>query len=731
MTGSLVAQLPLASPSPVRPVAPSYSVDSFSEFSTRTVNHASCPPSATSGPRSARAKEEDEEIFRDLFAGENEATADDRAPIGYKALFFIPQKPGAQRTPSSTGNSNLRQHLVPVKLAPAQLGLAPPFIPRLKLEELVNARPDDDDDDDNNDSRRTSLRGSELEQVTDDMPNGDNTVSTAAQVLPWDHKLCSSLEFTSSNQRSNNNDKREHETLRFLEKLDLNAVLHTPRPDIPSFYPGLAMVSTLTFRESKAPACSAKPTENYSILENERICEAKQRNDVVLKEPVKASRVDRVISRLAHMKSTYGTAPIVRKARRETINRLANPISGHSSTLQALSPKQREKREAALTNRAPLSPISAAIAVSCRRSASTKKVKTPGTLLDGIDQRIGDCEIPVPTQATAKRKIVKQQDPLLHKRRTITNPSVGVHGSMTNGFTKRKSKTAQGSRSLDARKEALKKKFQSGSDRTKCDGIRKIGGSTFLTQRDDEEGVELIEDFIARNRGAAQASLTFRSGTKRHTAPNLPTRNSATGRSRPRPPQTHVGVTARKNSYRGRSSQTSRGLGSLCISTDRKIEKPRAPVNSTREPAKLFQQPRRPQTWQAGSTIDLNGSSTRSLTGRSTTSSGVTNPRRLKVQPPTQKLLPRATKDPPSAATTLLMGSSVLESSTNDVKCARRGSKKVLMRKSTRSSRGTTTLFEKQLEQPKRSSTTGRLNKEKKPPVPRQPRAGRRSTSRL
>ncbi|KAG2762156.1 hypothetical protein Pcac1_g25966 [Phytophthora cactorum] len=579
MTGSLLAPLPLSSPSPVRPVVPSYSVDSFSEFSTRTVNRASYSPTSASGPRSARAKEEDEELYRDLLSGENGAEANDKAPVGYKASTFIPQKPGTRRAPSSTENSNPRQHLVPVKPASPKSKLSTPFIPRLKLEELVKARPDDcDEDDNNNDSQRTSQRGSELKQVTeedescfDDRPSedsGDKMDPRKAHVVPRNRGFNSSLGFTNNSQRSNNNDKLDQETLRFLEKLDLKAVLHTPRPDILSFYPGMAMAPTarsMASPHSKAPACSAKLTEDVYV-ENRPELEkggAKQKNDVVFDEPLKVSRVGGVASRLAHMKSTYGTSPIVRKARRETIDRLANPISGHSSTLQALSPKQREKREAALTSRGPLSPISAAITVSCRRSTTLKKVKPPGTLLGELGRRVGDCEIPVPTLATSKRKVIKRHDPLLHKRRTITNTPVDVRGSPTNSFTKRKSKLALGSRSLMVRKEALKKKFQSGSGPTMRGGARKIGGSTFLTQRDDEEGVELIEDFVARNRGAAQASLIFRSGTRtpsRHAIPTLHTRTPTTTRSRPRPPQMHAGVSfarvsnGSKNTNQGRAS---------------------------------------------------------------------------------------------------------------------------------------------------------------------------------
>ncbi|KAF4035694.1 hypothetical protein GN244_ATG12363 [Phytophthora infestans] len=441
MTGSLLASLPLSSPAPVRAVGSSYLVDSFSEFSTRTVNRAKSSPTSALGPHSARAKEEDEELFRDLFAGESEAS------VGYKAPAFIPQKPDTRRVPSST---NPRQHFVPVKASSPQSGLSTPYIPRLKLEELINARPDDDDEDENNGSRRSSQRGSELQQMSEEDDwclddrstegRSNKTNPRKAQVMTHARGFNSNL--TNNSQRSNNSDRLEQDALRFLEKLDLKAVLHTPRPDILSFYLGTTTAPISTSTNSKARDREKKQPGGI-----------KPRNDVILDEPLKKPRVDGAASRLAHMKSTYGTAPLVRKARRETIDRLANPISGHSSTLLALSPKQREKRR---TARAPLSPISAAIAVSCRRSSTSKKAKPPGSLLSGLGTHIGDCEIPVPTPATSKRMSVKQQDPLLHKRRSTVNSSIHTRRPATG---KRKSKTALGSHSLVARKEALKKKL--------------------------------------------------------------------------------------------------------------------------------------------------------------------------------------------------------------------------------------------------------------------------------
>lgn len=148
----------------------------------------------------------------------------------------------------------------------------------------------------------------------------------------------------------------------------------------------------------------------------------------------------------------------------------------------------------------------------------------------------------MPTLAASKRKAGKRPDPLIHKRRPT---SLQADGQRLATDTRRKSKATLGSRSLGARKEALKKKLQNRQDATKRTGERKIGGATFLTQRDDEEEVEMVEDFIARNRGVAQALLTFRSSRKaapRQTVQALPKKHAATARSHPRPPHARVGV---------------------------------------------------------------------------------------------------------------------------------------------------------------------------------------------
>ncbi|KAL3662477.1 hypothetical protein V7S43_012332 [Phytophthora oleae] len=747
MTGGLFAPPLLLSPSLVHQVASSYLVDSFSEFSTRTVYRASCSPSsAASGSRSARGKEEDEELFRDLFGNDAET---DGAPA-LAATTFLPQKPATtcRRTLSSCGGTNPRQHLAPMKPVPPQ----PAFIPRLKLEDLVN---DDVEYDNNNDSRRISRRGSELEQVTEEdescFDDDRNTAPRKPQTLNYGQ---GSLRFPANNQISSNNAQLEQETLQFLEKLDLKAVLQTPRPDILTFYPGVALSPTsrsMASPQAKVFGVPVNQEEDYFVEkpEKDRTRVVKGKSDTVYKETtcMKDSRDDSVASRLAYMESTYGTAPIARKTRRGTIDRLANPISGHSSTLQALSPKLREKREAALTSRVLISPISAAIAVSSRRGTTTKKAKK--SLLGGLSKRVGDCEIPMPSTTILKRQVVKRQDPLVHKRRSklTANAQVDSHASAISGLTRRKSKTSLGCGSLGVRKEALKNKLQSQWGTTKRDGNRQIGGSTFLTQHDDDEGIELVEDFIARHRGAAQASLTFRSGKKapsRQPIPALSTRNSATTRSQPRPPQTREGVPfarasgASKNSSSGRGARTSRGLESWGNLTDRKVDRLKLPENSTSSgPTKLFQQPRRPQAWQTAPTTGHHLTGARTLIERPTTPGGVSNPlRRLKVHPPMPTVVPRAPKPPVSAATTLLIGStspfSFSGATADGVKRARCGSKKLSARKPTGSlSSGTFNAPTKVSEQRKRTSTTARRSGGEKAVMPRQTFTVRRSTSRI
>ncbi|GMF31825.1 unnamed protein product [Phytophthora fragariaefolia] len=732
MTGSLFAPLSLSSPSPVQSVAPNYSVNSFSEFSTRIVNRAAAcsPTSPTSGSRSARPKEEDEELFRDLFAGENDAETNDAAPTSCKSALttctFLPQKPSTKRVPSTI---NPRQHLAPMKPVPPQPIL---YIPRLRLEELVNARPDNDDDDDdenNNISRRPSRRGSELEQVVEEDDDNDDGEGAPrkAQVLNRDRGFNSALRLTSNNQRSNNNETLEHETLRFLERLDLKSVLYTPRPDLVSFYPSIAATpSTTRSMVSPYPRAQTKITQqledrsvenHYPELEKVRADATNEKNDDVYnyKDLLKVPLVDGVASRLAYMESTYGTVPIVRKTRRETINRLANPICGHSSTLQALSPKQREKREAALTSRALTSPLSAAIAVS--RSVLRKGKPS---LLGELSKRD---ELPVPMFAASKRK------PLTYKRRptnvrpdgncakvmpandqptresnlwksiystgTVTQATGKARGcsnkqSPLDGLTRRKGKPTAGARSLSARKEALKKKLNIRPS------VAKRHRATFLTQRDDEEGVEMIEDFIARNRGAAQASLTFRSGRKttlRQTISVLPKKHGTTDRAYPRPPLGRAGVQSarisgtNKSLHRERAVHTSRELESLGHTTQKYFTND-SRSGTEHEVIKLIQKPRRPEAWIA--------SSSRALTGRPNTPGGAANPlRKLKVHHPTMPtLLTRPPKSPPSAASTLLMDSLFSRAISTSSRAPRQDSKRPSGRKTDRSTRRTRSTFD-------------------------------------
>ncbi|GMF65355.1 unnamed protein product [Phytophthora lilii] len=651
-----------------------------------------------------RAKEEDEELFRDLFAGDNDAELNDEADGRTAARpCFLPQKPVAKRTPATTSNPNPRKYLTPMKPSPPQPVLSPPFIPRLKLEELVNTRPDDNDDNEsNNILRLVSRRSSELEQVTEeDEVCSDDEVSNAKDSLPThDHGCINSSRFPRNNQKSNNNSNLEQETQRFLEKLDLRAVLHTPRPDLLNFYPCMTVIPSVNSSDCPHFKISGLPSkhsencyaENSSVFEQNWVAPAKEKDDITGKDPPKATKTDGVASRLAHMESTYGIAPIVRKTRRETIDRLANPISGHSSTLQALSPKQRKKREAALTSRAPMSPISSAIAVSCRRGCALKKGKTKRRIGD----RGGRSETPASQLVSLKYKPAKRPDPLIHKRRS-TSSDQAIDGS-----NRRKGKTSVRSCTLAARKEALKKKLQCRPDVTKRGNDRKIGGATFLTQRDDEEGIELIEDFIARNRGAAQASLTFRSGKKTplpQVVPAISTRNATTARSRPQPPQVRAGMAfactsgITKSTLKGRGTHTSRDPVSLGNLTERKNVRYRS--GGEHELTKFYQQPKRPQAWQQSSSTVAN---TFGYHGRPTNSGGAVNPlRKLKVHPAIPALVSRPPKISPSTATTVLMGPALLLSPTQstDTKAAstRRTKKAVLAQKpsNSRSKRSTAT----------------------------------------
>ncbi|RLN91724.1 hypothetical protein BBJ28_00005832 [Nothophytophthora sp. Chile5] len=358
------------------------------------------------------------------------------------------------------------------------------LVPRLNLEELLLTRPDDED----------------LEQMTEEDGQHDphDPPSTSQ---PAKNGLLHACGFNISlgDARANNNEALDTETLRFLEKLDLKAVLHTPRPDLLSFYPSMPATPV------KMSVCSpSSKAVGNNALEDDHLVRSKaapfnstnEKSSAVPKALSKETRADGVASRLAYMETTYGTMPCApRKTRRGTIDRLANPISGHSSTLQALSPEQRKKREmAALSGRAPLKLTAAAVSGgSGRRSVSVNprsRREKSSSLFEELGRSADVYEMVARLPIPSKRKLSKRRDPLIQRRRAAPSASNQTEGQSS---TQRKSKATGISCSLTARKEALKKKLQSrvgGISHHSERFSQQIGGATFLTQHDDEEGTE-------------------------------------------------------------------------------------------------------------------------------------------------------------------------------------------------------------------------------------------------
>ncbi|RLN98820.1 hypothetical protein BBJ28_00001422 [Nothophytophthora sp. Chile5] len=375
------------------------------------------------------------------------------------------------------------------------------LVPRLNLEELLLTRPDDED----------------LEQITEEDGQQDlrdpPPTSQPAENDSLHARSCnSSLGFA----RANNSEALDTETLRFLEKLELKAVLHTPRPDLLSFYPSIPATP------AKMGVCSPSfKSVGNNELEDVHLVRSKtapfnstnEKSSAVPKALSKETRADGVASRLAYMETTYGTMPCApRKTRRGTIDRLANPISGHSSTLQALSPEQRKKREmAALSGRVPLKLIAAAVSGgSGRRSVSVNprsRREKPSSLFEELGKSADVYEMAARSPIPSKRKISKRRDPLIQRRRSAPSANNQTEGQSS---TQRKTKGTGRSYSLTSRKEVLKKKLQSqvsGISYHSEQSSQQIGGGTFLTQHDDEEGIEGPND-IDEQRQAAKRSFS-------------------------------------------------------------------------------------------------------------------------------------------------------------------------------------------------------------------------------
>lgn len=521
--------------------ASSYSVDTFAEYSSSAISRQSA------GGRTLSPQLE-EELFRDLFGGElepesyviNRKSQSRSRPAGgmqwtsgatITAPFPFPHKPQEDRSLSVSTN-NLAE------------------MPKLNLSELVIPRPSIEDPSAavGPNGRRPSLLGQVVEGVCEDEDEERPETDLQSDIFPPFRS--GHLRGPYSNNNSNDSGKSalEQETLRFLERLDLKAVLHTPRPEVDSFLP-----SARSNEPTPRVAQDTIHREVYDAYQTQASQRPAPPGLGPLKEPShhrprpKSGRKEpdqAAVSRLAYMESTYGTTKHEpRKARRETIDRLANPIAGYTSTLQALSPEQRRKRELALSNTQEM--ISADHTDIEKRSPS--RVAVPATSL--LDELVSASSIYHAAAVSAGKAITASTPDRKTRFRQKYKPTVVISNNQLEDELSSCKKTSSGKRnekrasSLAERKQVLRAKLRDRESSSNLDEqtVTKApqpthdwvtSCSTFLTQREDEEA-ELSQKMSSSNRmgevaksakQTPRAPLVSGRSAEAYSIPDIPSR---------------------------------------------------------------------------------------------------------------------------------------------------------------------------------------------------------------
>lgn len=473
--------------------APRYSIDAFSEFSvfalSRTPTTAALTVTDVALPERRSTLEQDEELFRDLFAADNDW---DAPPGSHKNALLHQHK--AVRAPapafwSSTGSPFLTSSTFANPLAPVtpvatenpELTRTAP-VPRLNLAELLKAQPGDDGDvtADNWGGRLDQVAETEDED-SDERPESDTEPPRSVKPAKLKSSSCG----------GSNNTKLQQETLRFLEKLDLKALLHTPRPDVLDFYPASTLGAPGVGAAAIATGSVAATNPVVSGVEDARVEHERVPVSNALKAKLKQKNQSssgsskkenpEMSSRLAYMETTYGTTKNeTRKTRKGTIERLANPILGYTSTLQALAPEQRRKREMAIGEDG-WDP--------CARSPATSKVRKKGARTTAAKSGLEHLTSPSRIYEAA----AAASSSAMHQR-TRESSFAGLSNNQlddqreTQAPTKRQDPIVKKDNKLaGARKAALKKKFEQQLERPDATTGEQRVGSTFLTQHEDEE----------------------------------------------------------------------------------------------------------------------------------------------------------------------------------------------------------------------------------------------------
>lgn len=466
-------------------------------------------------------------------------------------------------------------------------------VPRLNLAELMTARPGAGD------SAR-SVWGGDLGQLmeADDEDDDGETHPESTATSSSKKTKSSAFKANASNNNNNNSAKLHQETLSFLEKLDLKALLHTPRPDVLDFYP-----STSSLGGVAAPA-AVGPNQIPNKCEDPRIEHGRDPSSAAAahgglhksKQPKKDAA--ELSSRLSHMESTYGTTKHEpRKTRKETLERLANPILGYTSTLQALSPDVRRKREVAIDEAWNSS-------VSPARSTKQPKRKAAPKERSRVDHFAGSASVYEAAAASSFKKVL--QKCARQPESTVTQGNNQLDDERENAtmgkIRSAREKRSAGPRSIDARKAALKKKIEAKQPERSSQSAEMVSyqtpaavGSTFLTQHEGDE--EKLEARVKRAQFARPALPLQMAKPSPHAAPRQPRRPASVRPAKPdttRAESTTTGVErAAKTERKTRPGYTS-DTASAANKSKGAAETPSRELQQPRRPSGNRSQPRKP-----------------------------------------------------------------------------------------------------------------------------------------
>ncbi len=249
------------------------------------------------------------------------------------------------------------------------------------------------------------------------------------------------------------------------------------------------------------------------------------------------------VVRFGLIENRYGTCTQSKKTSTSTINRLSNPILGHSSTLLALSPASRKKRGDALL----------------RRKAGRSNSKSTMQPLIGIDSRVEHDE-DADTTASSNRRSRRQhpqKDPLRKRGRHGTNRSLNRHASNSRKNNEISTESNCGGSmevlQLLANGEALPESSNQEQEDNHVKNIsRSNTDSTFLTQiLETQEEPKIKQQQRTRSTNRKTRQPISRQPTKQRN----PIRNRAK-------PSSNVGISTRTSSSNRKpllKKSTSRG----------------------------------------------------------------------------------------------------------------------------------------------------------------------------